>query len=294
MRPLERGGDGRVIDISTYLNRITSEHKTQPKFMGLVEARLQPFIDLFECLEDVDKAFDLDTATGKQLDIIGEYIGVKRLLNFQPEYAGAVLTDPYYRMLLKARISLNNWDGTIEGIKRIWGDIFPEYEIQIVDRQDMTMEARIIGLRALFESELVQHGYITPKPMGVNVDYTVVMSIEVDAGLFIAAMNTNRAGKTELPPPEPPSDNTKPGGTVYTGGGRTDTSLKSGITGKVPPADIQPRSGRVFVSIFKSADMRSSERSDKSPSEQINIPLARACSVSGAVTTIVKQSDIRR
>lgn len=283
-----------MIDISTYLNRITSEHKTQPKFMGLVAARLQPFIDLFECLEDIDKAFDLDTAEGNQLDIIGEYIGVKRLLNFQPEYADAVLTDPYYRMLLKARISLNNWDGTIEGIKRIWGDIFPEYEIQIVDRQDMTMEARIIGLRALFESELVQHGYITPKPMGVNVDYTVVMSIEVNAGLFIASMNTSRAGTTALPPPPPPADNTKPSGAIHTGGGKTDTTIQSETTGKSPPVNIQPRGGRVFVSVFKSADMRYSERNAKSLSEQIDIPLARACSVSGAVTTIVKQSDIRR
>ena len=83
-----------MIDISTYLNRITSEHKVQPKFMGLVEARLKPFIDIFECLEEIDKAFDLDTATGNQLDIIGEYVGVKRLLNFQPTYADAVLTYP--------------------------------------------------------------------------------------------------------------------------------------------------------------------------------------------------------
>lgn len=206
-----------MIDISTYLNRITSEHKVQPKFMGLVEARLKPFIDLFECLEEINKAFDLDTAAGNQLDIIGEYVGVKRLLNFQPTYADAILTDPYYRMLLKAQISLNNWDGTVEGIKKIWGDVFPDYEIQVVDNQNMTMEARIIGLGALFEGELVQHGYITPKPMGVRVDYSIIMSIVVNAELFIGGISPNRIEKRNLPPQEPPEDNIKPNGDIYTG-----------------------------------------------------------------------------
>lgn len=207
-----------MIDITTYLNRITSEHKVQPKFMGLVAARLQPLIDLFECLEEIDKAFDLDTAVGSQLDIIGEYIGVERLLNFQPEYADAVLTDPFYRMLLKAQISLNNWDGSIEGIQKIWSSVFPEYEIQIVDRQDMTMEARIIGLRELFASELVQQGYITPKPMGVNVDYTIVMSIVVNTELFLAAKNNSRVGKMDLPLPDSPCDNNKPCGNTFISG----------------------------------------------------------------------------
>lgn len=206
-----------MIDISTYLNRITSEHKVQPKFMGLVEARLKPFIDLFECLEEINKAFDLDTAAGNQLDIIGEYVGVKRLLNFQPTYADAILTDPYYRMLLKAQISLNNWDGTVEGIKKIWEDVFPDYEIQVVDNQNMTMEARIIGLGALFEGELVQHGYITPKPMGVRVDYSIIMSIVVNAELFIGGLSFNRTGKRNIPLQEPPEDNNKPQGDIYTG-----------------------------------------------------------------------------
>ncbi len=177
-----------MIDISAYLNRITSEHKVRPKFMELVEARLKPFIDLYELLEEIDKSFDLDTAEGNQLDIIGQYVGVSRLLDFQPNNAEPLLPDPYYRMLLKARISLNNWDGSIEGIKNIWGNVFPEYEIQIVDNQDMTMEARIIGLETLFENELVQHGYITPKPMGVLIDYSVVFSIKLDTRLFIGTL----------------------------------------------------------------------------------------------------------
>ena len=60
-----------MIDISTYLDRVTSEHKDKPKFMALVEARLKPFVDIFELLEEIDRAFDIDTAEGNQLDMIG-------------------------------------------------------------------------------------------------------------------------------------------------------------------------------------------------------------------------------
>lgn len=264
-----------MIDIATYLNRITSEHKVQPKFMGLVSARLQPLVDLFECLEEIDKAFDLDTAEGNQLDVIGEYVGVKRLLNFQPEYADAVLTDPYYRMLLKAQISLNNWDGSIEGIKKIWGDVFPEYEIQIVDNQDMTMEARIIGLRQLFESELVQHGYITPKPMGVRVDYTVVMSIEVDTELFLGALNAHRAGTVTLPPDEPPEDNDKPSGTIYAAGGNPTLNIMRKTEAKSPSENVTINTAEIFAQSFKAAESVTVMTQGKSPPETVFISAAR-------------------
>lgn len=173
-----------MIDISTYLDRITSEHKDKPKFMALVEARLKPFVDIFELLEEIDRAFDIDTAEGNQLDIIGKFVGVERLLNFQPQFTNAVLPDSYYRVLLNARISLNNWNGTVEGIKEIWDETFPDYEVQVIDNQNMTMETRIVGVNSLFESELIQHGYITPKPMGVNVKYSIVMPMHVESFLY--------------------------------------------------------------------------------------------------------------
>lgn len=281
-----------MIDLSTYLNRITSQHKVQPKFMGLVQARLEPLADIFELLEEIDKSFDLDTATGRQLDTIGEYIGVKRLLDFQPEYADAVLTDPYYRMLLKARVSLNNWDGSISGIKEIWGGIFPEYEIQVIDNQDMTMEARIIGLRALFESELVQHGYISPKPMGVDVGYTVVMSIKVNAGLFLGAFNTSRVGAFSPPPPEPPRDSTKKPETIYTAGGKPTKNVRFETVSKSPPKTVlisaaEEREGSLFASIQKNSEIE-----NKSIPEELEPPLLNEYSSAAVIAAFVRRTTI--
>jgi hypothetical protein len=195
-----------MIDIQTYLNRITSQHKTKPNFMALLTARLQPFIDLAECLGTFDAEFDLDNAAGNQLDIIGKYVGVDRLLNFQPVYApSAILDDTYYRMLLKVRISQNNWDGTTEGIQKIWGDVFPEYTIVIVDKQDMTINIRITGLDTPFISELIQHGYIVPKSMGVLVNFFYVQHEEHDVTMYIAsAISTSEYDEFVLEIASPP------------------------------------------------------------------------------------------
>jgi hypothetical protein len=160
--------------------------------MSLVEARLRPFIDLYECLETFDAAFDIDTAVGEQLDIIGEYVGIKRLLTFQPLNAPALLSDFYYRILLKARISLNNWNGTTEEIMRIWQDVFPDYIIQIVDNQDMSMLVRTYNLQSYFVVELIQHGYFNPKPMGVRINYEAVTGIVVTVPAYYGAiLNTS-------------------------------------------------------------------------------------------------------
>jgi hypothetical protein len=174
--------------------------------MALVAARLQPFIDLAECLATFDEAFDLDKAVGKQLDVIGEYVGVKRLLNFQPQNAPSVLTDPYYRMLIKAKISLNNWDGTAEGIRRVLGVTFPQYDITVVDNQNMTLTVQIAGLQSLFESELMNHGYLAPKSMGVLVDYYVLFSIELSTALYLGALAYDRTLHRGLPDNDPPED----------------------------------------------------------------------------------------
>ncbi|MFV0241374.1 MAG: DUF2612 domain-containing protein [Lacrimispora sphenoides] len=195
-----------MIDVSTYLDRTTSEHKTRPYFMALVEARLKPFADLCECLETFDAAFDLDTAVGKQLDVIGEYVGVPRLLNFQPvSIDSALLTDSFYRLLIKARISLNNWDGTTANVKQIWQDLFPEYDIDVIDNQDMSILIHVTGLGSLFENEVIQHGYINPKPMGVLINYTAEFRLDLHARVYAVGLQVRREEQSVLgfrPPPD--------------------------------------------------------------------------------------------
>ncbi|MCL2084992.1 MAG: DUF2612 domain-containing protein [Oscillospiraceae bacterium] len=184
-----------------YLNRITSQHKVRPKYMEWLAALLDKIQDLKDLTEQLDAAFDLDKAAGAQLDMIGQLVGVSRLLNFEPIYApSALLSDHDYRTILRARISLNQWDGTTEGIYRLWSGISPGAAIVVVDHQDMTMTNRIYGLSSPFESEYISRGYVAPKPQGVGINYEFVTETPMPpSGIKVAGVAYPGVMTTALP-----------------------------------------------------------------------------------------------
>lgn len=157
-------------NILDYLNYVSSEHRVQPKFISFVSSFLQKLIDI----EDVnfETAFDLDTATGNQLDTIGAMLGRSRVLPYQPVTGSPTLDDTKYRLVLRAKILQNQWDGTIEQALTNWRVIFPSILAVINDQQNMSMNVTVLGLSDSFDRELVQNGYIIPKPEGVGVGYT--------------------------------------------------------------------------------------------------------------------------
>ena len=67
-----------MVDVSNYTALITSEHADKPKFMAMVEAVAQCFVDQQNLLLSVPTAFDLDDAVGVQLDAVGLWVGIGR------------------------------------------------------------------------------------------------------------------------------------------------------------------------------------------------------------------------
>jgi hypothetical protein len=86
--------------------------------------------------------FDLDQAAGDQLDIIGLWVGVGRRVKtppigvyfsldivsvgfdqgvwqgpFDPSMGITLLDDDTYRLLIRAKIGANHWDGTLASTK---------------------------------------------------------------------------------------------------------------------------------------------------------------------------------
>ena len=126
-----------------YLKRITSEHK-KPKFTKWLETNLTFVDDITNITNELDLLFELDNAAGNRLDILGEILGRKRLLDFEPANgASPLLDDEMYRSLQKAKICVNHWDGTIPSAVELWKNLFPKYEIMVVDNQDMTISVYI-------------------------------------------------------------------------------------------------------------------------------------------------------
>lgn len=156
--------------ITNYLNLITSEHRSQPNFTAWLSAALQKVDDGMTMTNSIPSSFDVDSAVGVQLDVLGTIVGRGRVLNFQPaDGSSPVLDDTHYRLAIKAKIAQNQWDGTTPQIYDIWNALFPNDTLQIVDNQNMTMKALIGGQLDLLSIEMLAQGYIIPKPQTVGL-----------------------------------------------------------------------------------------------------------------------------
>lgn len=191
--------------MSQYTQLITSEHNQKPKYMAMVEAVTQPIADISAFLKTVPGYFDLDTAIGAQLDILGQWIGRSRRVEvpitgvyfsfddasvgwdagvwkgeFDPDSGLVSLPDDSYRLLLKAKVAANKWDGTIPSAYDIWEEAFANTGALIIiqDNQDMSMVVGIAGASLdLVSQAILTQGYIPLKPEGVRVNYYAVSTI---------------------------------------------------------------------------------------------------------------------
>ena len=87
-----------------YLALITSEYSTKPLFNAYVAAFLNmisPAVDMYTSFNTI---FNIDNAVGDQLDQIGELLNISRQLPVVDENIPSVLTDEYYRTVIKAKI----------------------------------------------------------------------------------------------------------------------------------------------------------------------------------------------
>ena len=185
------------MDTLYYLNLIPSEYRLKPNFIQWLNKAITLYQDNNACAIDIIKAFDLDTATGNQLDIIGIILGRSRQLYFQPpDNFSAILDDNAYRTLLRAKIVWNQWKGSIPELYTLWDIVLPENELIVLDNQDMTMDVFISGKLTDIEKQLIRHNLIIPKPQSVRINYVIVED-EGDLPIFAYRYNTTRlAGYT--------------------------------------------------------------------------------------------------
>ena len=163
-----------------YLKLITSEHSVQSKYTSFVKTFLDMISPIVNIYNDFDVLFALDYAAGDQLDKLGELVGIGRQLPIVDERIPATLDDDTYRLVIKAKIYKNHWDGTRKGLQDIFDAFFPNIPYEIIDNQDMSYAVVLTDPEAddVFVG-LIMNGYILPKPSGVRVDYDIM-----DSALF--------------------------------------------------------------------------------------------------------------
>ncbi len=199
-----------MADNDKYLGLITALHRDKPKFAAMVGAVSQSFVDAQAVFSGLVPGYDLDLAVGVQLDAVGLWVGISRHVRtplegvyfsfdvaglgfdegvwkgpFDPDSGVTTLDDDTYRLLIRAKIGANHWDGTLEGSAEILNLIFggTGTYVFIQDNGDMSLDIGVAGVRptAIFLA-LLTGGYIPIKPEGVRVNYYVVP--DIDGSLF--------------------------------------------------------------------------------------------------------------
>ncbi|HDU5791728.1 TPA: DUF2612 domain-containing protein [Klebsiella aerogenes] len=177
--------------MSKYTDRISNYHAGKPKFFAHVDLSTRPLIDISQTMTGMISAFDIDTAVGKQLDILGEWIGRKRRVStpisgvyfswdteklgwdqgmwqgpFDPDDGYLDLSDEVYRLALKVKIAINHWNGQNDTLPDILDSALVGSGIRmaIIDNQDMSISILILP------------------------DYSIVLS-DIDRMIFDSAVN---------------------------------------------------------------------------------------------------------
>lgn len=159
-------------ELSTYYaNLLILQYIGKPKAFAMVKAVVTPLI-MDQLPVDVQNSFDLSSAVGAQLDVVGKYVGVSRSAN---TLTGPVtLTDNDFRTLIKMVIIKNNSGSSLATIQTLLAASFPG-QIFISDNQTMAINYVIVeslGTADLLEI-LTTGGYL-PAPMGVSTSVTLV------------------------------------------------------------------------------------------------------------------------
>jgi len=180
--------------------RVYAQYSTKPSakaWFGIV-----PTIgnELSDGLYHIQTSYNIDSATGAQLDVIGRIVGVDRSYENAIDFVGlqygediaefggidaqftgsgqtvqSKVTDSIYRMLIRAKIAKNNSDATIEGILGSMSIIVGNSDMLIVDNEDMTFSIQFNFELTSIQLFVLDTYDIVPRPQGVQfLGYTDV------------------------------------------------------------------------------------------------------------------------
>ncbi|QZN96399.1 DUF2612 domain-containing protein [Symbiopectobacterium purcellii] len=185
--------------MSKYTELIPNYNVTKPLFVQHVDLATRPLIDVSSQMQALVSAFDIDIAAGDQLDILGEWIGRSRTVMqpivgvyfsfdtdnigydqgvwqraFDPDSGFVDLSDEAYRIVLRTKIAINQWDGQNDSLPAIleFATAGSGLSMQIIDNQDMTISVWVFPETSIDSVSreilaVIRQGYLTVKAAGV-------------------------------------------------------------------------------------------------------------------------------
>jgi hypothetical protein len=195
---------------SEYQSLLIKQYWEKPKASAEIELQASTWNRIFEWLQSFGVEFDLDTASGDRLDIIGRILGLGRVVDavidkvyfgffsdpnaatmgdrflgplesaapfadrFQQNYTALQLNDNDYRLFLKIRAAKNYSSGfMISGEKIGIQDVINTAfngRAYIIDNQDMTLSLYLGVGFDLNKFRAIESAGLLPKPQGVRIN----------------------------------------------------------------------------------------------------------------------------
>ena len=169
-------------------SRVFAQYRTKPKFMEWIAINGDLGNEIETAFNDVSESYDIDSAGTDELDVIGRIVVqskaflVKRQTDaylFGAAQFGAGqfrsgsgkeigdLSDDNYRVVIKAKISRNTNDATLDGIIIAASEFVETNDISIIDNEDMTFTV-VFGSLTPEEKTILTEFNLIPKPQGVS------------------------------------------------------------------------------------------------------------------------------
>lgn len=201
--------------VEEYTKLLIKQYYAKPNARAEIEFKVGEYKKLYDIINTFPDEFDVDTAYGDRLDKIGKIVGVGRSVKsvvekigfgfeensnargfadkfdsldtsapfvekFTPEYTDLQMDDPTYRLIIKAKIAVNNVSAYMVSDDRISvQDVIQtafENRAWVVDNYDMSLD---LYVSPIFEGQrlrLISELNLLPKPQGVR--YNQIVSAE--------------------------------------------------------------------------------------------------------------------
>lgn len=148
-----------------YSNLLILQYHNKPKAKATIEATVGLLPD--DLILEVINGFNIETAIGKQLDILGIYVGVDRF--YDNEGVMESLGDEDYRILIKLKAIANTSDLSHKSLNEALYQFFGN-DVRMDSEGNMEMsyflpKGKTAIIRAAIQKEVL------PRPMGVRVAY---------------------------------------------------------------------------------------------------------------------------
>lgn len=200
--------------VDEYLKLIIKQYFSRPKARAEIELKINEYKKLYDIISTFPDEFDIDLAYGDRLDKIGKIVGVSRSVDevvdkigfgfeenanargfddrfvidssapfverFTPEYTDLQLDDPTFRLIIKARIAVNNTTAYMVSDNRISVQEVIQTAFQnsawVVDNYNMSVDLYISPIYEGQYLRLIKNLNLLPKPQGVR--YNQIISAE--------------------------------------------------------------------------------------------------------------------